>query len=278
MTITRIFSLSLFAVCVLQLSAISRVAHAESSEILFIHTDHLGKPSSITNSNRDVVWRSSADPFGDQDVIEGSIELNHEFPGQYRDRESNISYNYQRYYDAGTGRYLRADPLERLADINGYSYVSNNPIRFIDPRGLVKWAGRLEFASAAVAVGGGIGRVFLESECIDGRRARVRLVLKGGLLSYGLPIAVVGTPVALDDHKRHIYPEGLTGRAQITSLGIAGIFGINVSSMRIGNALSTGSISPLFGYEAALSIFEGNSDFIRSIEWESCECSVERPF
>lgn len=165
-----------------------------------------------------------------------------------------------------------------MADINGYSYVANNPLRFIDPLGLVKWTGRLEFASAAVVAGGGIGRVFLVSECIDGRRARVRLVLKGGLLSYGLPIAVVGTPVTLDDHKRRIHPEGLAGRAQITSLGVAGIVGINVSAMRIGNAQSTGSIGPLFGYEAALSVFEGKSDFTRDIKWEDCQCTVESVF
>ena len=36
------------------------------------------------------------------------------FPGQYHDRETGLHYNFHRYYDPETGRYLSHDPLGRV--------------------------------------------------------------------------------------------------------------------------------------------------------------------
>jgi len=64
------------------------------------------------------------------------------FPGQYYDQETGLHYNYFRYYDPSTGRYLTADPIGQLAGPNLYSYVGNNPLFWIDPYGLApSWVG-----------------------------------------------------------------------------------------------------------------------------------------
>ena len=57
-------------------------------------------------------------------------------PGQYYDQETGLHYNYFRYYDPATGRYLTADPIGQDAGPNLYSYVGNNPLFWIDPLGL----------------------------------------------------------------------------------------------------------------------------------------------
>lgn len=57
------------------------------------------------------------------------------FPGQYNDPESGLHYNYFRYYDPETARYLTTDPLGLAPAPNPTSYVTN-PLGSIDPMGL----------------------------------------------------------------------------------------------------------------------------------------------
>ena len=56
--------------------------------------------------------------------------------GQYFDQETGLHYNYHRYYDPTTGRYLTPDPIGLVGGINPFAYTFNNPVNLIDPYGL----------------------------------------------------------------------------------------------------------------------------------------------
>jgi RHS repeat-associated protein len=56
--------------------------------------------------------------------------------GQYFDTETGLHYNYHRYFDPKTGRYLTPDPIGMNGGVNFYAYASNKPIMMIDPFGL----------------------------------------------------------------------------------------------------------------------------------------------
>jgi len=69
------------------------------------------------------------------------------FPGQYYDGETGYFENWNRYYDARTGRYLQSEPMavDSIWLLNRategvlspmFSYASNNPAAFVDSDGL----------------------------------------------------------------------------------------------------------------------------------------------
>jgi len=59
------------------------------------------------------------------------------FPGQFALPESGLYYNYYRDYDPTMGRYLESDPIGlRGGSYSTYAYVSDDPLRNLDPFGL----------------------------------------------------------------------------------------------------------------------------------------------
>ncbi len=114
------------------------------SQYYFYHNDHLGTPQKMTTVNGSVVWSATYSSFGKAEVdADSTVENNFRFPGQYFDGETELYYNGYRLYDPGTGRYVSADPLKVKGGINFFLYSENNPIKRIDPYGLLsfKWHG-----------------------------------------------------------------------------------------------------------------------------------------
>jgi RHS repeat-associated protein len=88
------------------------------------------------------VWRWDSDPFGkmaaneDPDGDGTAFVFNLRFAGQYYDKETRLHYNYFRYYDPSTGRYITSDPIGLAGGLNIYGYVGGNPIMREDFLGL----------------------------------------------------------------------------------------------------------------------------------------------
>lgn len=78
-------------------------------------------------------------PFDATTVTSQGPTFNLRFPGQYYDAETGLHYNWHRYYDPGTGRYITSDPIGLAGGINTYAYALNNPITSVDPTGLCPW-------------------------------------------------------------------------------------------------------------------------------------------
>jgi RHS repeat-associated protein len=63
--------------------------------------------------------------------------VNLRYAGQYYDAETGLHYNWHRYYDPKTGRYITSDPIGLDGGLNTFTYVRNNPLRWTDSTGLV---------------------------------------------------------------------------------------------------------------------------------------------
>ena len=110
--------------------------------VAYYHHDHLQTPIQGTDKAGNIVWAASYDAFGKASIItpvatvdKPTIESNLRLPGQYEDQETGLHYNYFRYYDTQTGRYISQDPIGLAGGVNMYGYVMANPIGNIDPRG-----------------------------------------------------------------------------------------------------------------------------------------------
>ncbi|MDJ0341171.1 RHS repeat-associated core domain-containing protein [Streptomyces sp. H10-C2] len=102
-----------------------------------IVTDPVGTPTEMVDVYGVIVWKNRStlwgSPLGGAPPAAADCPLR--FPGQYYDAETGLHYNYQRYYEPGTARYLSPDPLGLTAAPNPHSYVSN-PLNWSDPLGL----------------------------------------------------------------------------------------------------------------------------------------------
>ncbi len=93
----------------------------------------LGTPQKLIDSQGNVVWAAVYEAFGKARVDVNLVENHLRFAGQYFDGETGLHYNWHRYYEPTTGRYLRLDPI---SSVNLYAYVQGNPVNLVDPFGL----------------------------------------------------------------------------------------------------------------------------------------------
>ena len=114
--------------------------------LVYLHADRQNTPRAATNAAGLVAWRLRANGFAeggtqndpDGDGVQTLVRLR--LPGQYRDGETGLHYNYFRDYDPGTGRYIESDPIGLAGGLNTYAYVAGNPLGFVDPFGLATQA------------------------------------------------------------------------------------------------------------------------------------------
>lgn len=102
----------------------------------YYHSDHLGGTNVLTDSGGNLVERIKYYPFGE--IREGGNEK-YSFTGKEKDRSTDYYYFEARYYNPEFKHFTQADTalpdIYNPQNLNRYSYVVNNPLRFIDPNG-----------------------------------------------------------------------------------------------------------------------------------------------
>jgi RHS repeat-associated protein len=104
--------------------------------LLQVHTDHLGRPTRMTNAAKATVWSATYKPWGEVQAITGSATQNLRFPGQYFQIETGLAYNWHRAFDPITGRYTQPDPLGFVDGPSVYAYAGSSPYMNVDRKGL----------------------------------------------------------------------------------------------------------------------------------------------
>ena len=105
----------------------------------YILKDHLNSASVMTNQSGTTVGEDRFYPFGEMCFTTGNMQTDKLFTGQRQMAGLGIYHYNARFYSPKLGRFLSADtivpsPTSPQA-FNRYSYVMNNPLRYIDPTG-----------------------------------------------------------------------------------------------------------------------------------------------
>jgi RHS repeat-associated protein len=105
----------------------------------YVHTDTLGTPVVRSNLAAQEIADSRRwyEPYGFTQWYPASSGVG--YTGHFFDRDTELVYMQQRYYDPITGRFLSVDPVVTNASngsfFNRYEYARNNPYKFKDPDG-----------------------------------------------------------------------------------------------------------------------------------------------
>jgi RHS repeat-associated protein len=141
-----------------------------TGNVYYYLSDHLGSSNVVTNNLGVIQNESDFYPFGGENQITDNLSnQKFKFTGKERDNESGLDYFGARYYGSSMGRFMSPDPVKitpgRMANpqqLNLYSYVANNPLRFIDPDGeTLQISGNVDDAQKqlCVLIGGDCSRI-----------------------------------------------------------------------------------------------------------------------
>lgn len=196
-----------------------------------------------------------------------------------RARRDGLGPLFHRWYQTGTGRYTRTDPLGLLGGMNVYSYAEARPSNLTDVLGLTTWTCTGIGIQASLMVGASVQWGSCRSECSGGFRwvvdyqwrqlgfgASVKFSLPGSLSLFKLDD---GSPRVSPDNFRFV-PDELCSTGGSVAIGA----GFSLSSTQFGRPGGR----PTGGAEAGLGagIFTGCGAFKVKNPRREC-CALNRP-
>ena len=130
-----------------------------SNNPYFILSDHLNSSTILVDNTGTLIEQSDYEPYGKENYNQTSTEVgdDYKYTGQEYDDENALQYFGARYMDNNTARFYSLDPatlalgnaqefkdkydrslefhLSNPQNLNSYSYVTNNPLKYTDPDG-----------------------------------------------------------------------------------------------------------------------------------------------
>ena len=113
--------------------------------VYYVHTDHLGNWTLITDKNRNVLQRCYFDAWGDVNMTNGNgisvdkLMFDRGFTGHEHHYDFGLINMNGRMYDPYTSMFLSPDNYIQAPDnsqsFNRYAYCLNNPLKYTDPDG-----------------------------------------------------------------------------------------------------------------------------------------------
>ncbi len=164
---------------------------------LFMHGDHLGSTSTITNSSGSVIESTTYAPTGE--ILSGGAVSRYDYTGkEYSSVVGDYDYNFRKMnpsWDIFTQPDSLLPNVYDPQQLNRYSYARDNPYRFKDETGHCIWDACIVEVAAGIGALVGLGTYFLTHD--DYTLKGALSYTAGGAVSaaagvYGIGAAIVG--------------------------------------------------------------------------------------
>jgi hypothetical protein len=164
------------------------------------------------------------------------------------------------------------DPIGLAGGINPFVYTENNPINWIDPKGLVKWSGKYNQGTLSAFVGASFIKYEMSSECINNKRAIVTVYAVGPTGALGLEVSVTEGDINMHDFNDSIQPSAFNGGFATLGGGVALGKGWSSSNTTLGHVFADKpfNIGDVKGIDATLIGLTMGTSTVWDVKWEEC--------
>ena len=107
----------------------------------YFHCDQIGIPKEVTDDKSNLVWFGDYYDWGklkSETNVTVTAYQSFRLQNQYADSDTGLHYNFFRYYEPHSGRFVNQDPIGLEGGDNIYLF-SPNIQSWIDPLGLLSW-------------------------------------------------------------------------------------------------------------------------------------------
>jgi RHS repeat-associated protein len=113
---------------------------SDNNGLFFTYSDHLGSTSTIANADNEIISQARYLPFGGyRGTLPSQTITDRGYTGHKHNDNLGLIYMNARYYSPYINRFISADTIvpdpTNPQSFNRYSYVNNNPLKFVDPSG-----------------------------------------------------------------------------------------------------------------------------------------------
>ena len=220
-----------------------------NDQTFYVHSDHLGSASWITDDAAHPVQYIHYAPYGElvanQQATGSTYDERYKFTGKERDAESGYDYFGARFLAHQLGIWTSPDPLvDKYIYATPYIYCNGNPIKYVDPDG-----NAIHIAAGAIigaVIGGTISGIAAMNDPSNSRRQVLGAIaggaisgaITGGVAAFtgGLTLGATGTIAAGAG-------AGLIGE----SAGSAVSQGIGNGEINVGEVVRAGLVGAVAG-------------------------------